>query len=324
MRKTAILLYILLLCTVSGLFTGCGQSTAASPDSPQTQVLLPKPSPEADKVPVSGFQPSVSCPVPSADGITTYENEAAGIDASNISEGYICVRYLGSSSKVKLQITGEDGVTYTYNLAGNDYQVFPLSAGNGTYSIAVYENIIDNQYATVFSEQLTVQLDNEFGPYLYPNQYVNFTPDSLTVKKAIELARTADSELTLISNIYNYVTQSIQYDYNKAANITSGYTSNVDDTLLNGTGICLDYAAVMTSMLRCQGIPTRLEVGYAGEAYHAWISSYVKDIGWINSVIELKGNEWTLMDPTFAANSSEESLKTFIGDGNNYTVKYMY
>ena len=30
------------------------------------------------------------------------------------------------------------------------------------------------------------------------------------------------------------------------------------------------------------------------------------------------------MDPTFAASNSEEELKEFIGDGSNYTVRYIY
>ena len=94
--------------------------------------------------------------------------------------------------------------------------------------------------------------------------------------------------------------------------------------MLSGTGICLDYAAVMASMLRSQNIPTRLEVGYAGNAYHAWISTYITDIGWVNGVIEFNGTSWSLMDPTFAANTNETTLKNFIGNGSNYKTKYIY
>ena len=77
-------------------------------------------------------------------------------------------------------------------------------------------------------------------------------------------------------------------------------------------------------MLRSQNIPTRLEVGYAGSAYHAWISTYITDVGWVNGIIQFDGVSWSLMDPTFAANSSEEELRSFIGDGSNYTLKYRY
>ena len=86
----------------------------------------------------------------------------------------------------------------------------------------------------------------------------------------------------------------------------------------------LYYSAVMASMLRSQGIPTRLEVGYAGTAYHAWISTYITDVGWVNGIIEFDGTTWALMDPTFAANTNANTLKNFIGDGSNYKTKYIY
>jgi hypothetical protein len=38
--------------------------------------------------------------------------------------------------------------------------------------------------------------------------------------------------------------------------------------------------------------------------------------------MEFDGKNWTLMDPTFAA--SGDSNNEFIGDGNNYQVKYSY
>ena len=65
---------------------------------------------------------------------------------------------------------------------------------------------------------------------------------------------------------------------------------DIDEILNSGTGICLDYAAVMTGMLRSQRIPTRLEVGYAQDAYHAWISIYTEETGWLNGIIEFNGN----------------------------------
>lgn len=65
----------------------------------------------------------------------------------------------------------------------------------------------------------------------------------------------------------------------------------------------------MTAMLRSQGIPTKLEIGYSGEAYHAWISTWIDEIGWVDNVIEFDGTSWTLMDPTLAANNSAKAVK---------------
>jgi transglutaminase-like putative cysteine protease len=80
----------------------------------------------------------------------------------------------------------------------------------------------------------------------------------------------------------------------------------------------------MAAMLRSQQIPTRLEVGYAKDAYHAWVSVYTTETGWLNGLLEFNGNTWTLVDPTFGANNSESSLKKFIGDGSNYTLQKLY
>ena len=263
------------------------------------------------------------CLVPTAPGTVSYSNESAILDVTNSSEGYVVVQYLGKSSKVKLQITGPDAVTYTYNLHGGQ-EVFPLSAGTGSYTIGVFENVTGNQYATAFSKTLDLNITNVFGAFLYPNQYVAFNADSKVVAKASVLAKSADTDLDVVSNVYNYIIKNISYDYDEAETVKSGYIPVVDDILASGKGICLDYAAVMTSMLRSQQIPTRLEVGYAADAYHAWISTYIKDVGWVNGIIEFDGTNWELMDPTFAANSSEKDLKNFIGNGSNYVTKYIY
>lgn len=262
------------------------------------------------------------CYVPTASGVTVYSNALAEIDASNTAEGYIMVNYKGTNQKVKLQMTGSNGVTYTYTLHGG-YETFPLSAGSGSYKVAVYENVSGNQYATAISQTISANITNAYGPYLYPNQYVDFNAASQVVSKAKQLAEGCSTDLDVVTKVYNYAT-TIAYDYNKANAVQSGYVPNPDIIMQNGTGICLDYASVMASMLRSQGIPTRLEVGYAGSAYHAWISTYIHDIGWVNGVIEFDGTNWSLMDPTFAATSSDATLKNFIGDGSNYKTKYIY
>lgn len=307
-----------LLAGVPLFLTGCGdsQSGPGFTDTTTPGTIDTSSVGSRDNTPV--------CLVPSADATAESHNELASIDYSHMDEGYIMVRYTGDCPKVKLQITGEDGVTYTYNLVSDDYEAFPLSSGNGSYTIWILENISGTSYLTCLTETIDVSITNEFGPFLYPNQYCNFTAESETVAKGAELAKSADTDLEVVANVYNYIIGNITYDYEKAETVPSGYTSDVDTILNSGTGICLDYAAVMTSMLRSQRIPTRLEVGYVGEAYHAWISTYITDIGWVNGIVEFDGTSWKLMDPTFAANNSEKELKKFIGDGSNYLVKYMY
>lgn len=260
---------------------------------------------------------------PSADGNSVYQNETAVIDYSNCADGYFMVQYLGTCPKVKLQLIGPDNITYTYNLTTSP-DAFPLSAGSGAYNIAIYENITGNQYSTALSTEIEAAITNPFGAFLYPNQYVTFTPENKACKMAVELAEYSDSDLDVISNVYNYIISHISYDIQKAENIQSGYIPDIDAVLEAGTGICLDYACLMAAMLRSQSIPTQVEVGYVGEAYHAWISTYVEDIGWINGIIQFNGQDWQLMDPTTAAANGDEELEKFIGDGSHYLAKYIY
>ena len=259
--------------------------------------------------------------LPQADGIVVHSCEVATIDVSNASEGYIMATYFGTNEKVKLQITGPDNITYTYNLHG-EYEVFPLTAGNGSYTVTVFENISGTKYSTALSAGIDVTIDNTFGPYLYPNQYVNFNADSLAVSKATDLAYSANNNLEVVEQVYNYIINTFTYDYDKASNVASGYLPVVDEVYTAQTGICFDYAAVMATMLRSQNIPTRLEVGYIGEEYHAWISIYVEDLGWINGIIEFDGKEWRLLDPTFA--STSKNPKNFTSEDSKYLTKYVY
>lgn len=266
----------------------------------------------------------VSLPIPTAKGESIIGNDSVSIDISDISMGYYYVTYLGSNGKVKMQVTGPDQIKYTYNLPANTV-CLPVSGGTGEYSIAVFENISGDKYSSLYKGTFTAQLENEFYPFLYSNMYVNYDQAPTTVQLAASLATDGMSDLEYISTIYHYIIENITYDDVKAETVAYNYLPVLDDVLQSKKGICFDYASLMAGMLRSQHIPTRLQIGYAGEAYHAWISVYVEDIGWIDNLIRFDGTTWSLMDPTFAANSgNSSSVRKFIGDGSNYNVLYTY
>lgn len=307
-RRTSLVYLAILICCFG--LCACGDSSSNTPSN------------ETTKSTEKGERDNTSVVlVPEASGVTVHTCDSAVVDISNISEGYIIADYVGTNAKVKLRITGPDGVTYTYDLHGGN-EVFPITAGNGSYTIGVFENIAETKYSTALSFTVDATVTNEFGPYLYPNQYVNFNAASLPIAKAVDLAYTANTDLEVVENVYNYIIDHFTYDYDKAKNVVSGYLPVVDDVYRSNTGICFDYAAVMATMLRSQNIPTRLEVGYMGEEYHAWISIYIEDIGWINGIIEFDGSTWNLMDPTFA--STSKSPTDFITENSKYLTKYVY
>lgn len=66
-----------------------------------------------------------------------------------------------------------------------------------------------------------------------------------------------------------------------------------------GNAVCLEYSDLMIALLRSQGIPARMPVGYAyagalkqsksvADSLHSWVEAYIPGIGWIN------------LDPTWA------------------------
>ncbi|WP_368296100.1 transglutaminase family protein [Enterocloster citroniae] len=263
---------------------------------------------------------------PIASGTTTYKNEKATLDASNVSEGYIMVKYTGSVGKIKIQITKSGSETYTYDLNNSGvYEVFPLSEGSGSYQVKVFENIQGNQYSQAFSQSIDAGVTNQFGPFLYPNQYVNFNAASAAVQTGAAVAAGASDQIGGVAAIYNYVIDNVSYDTAKATSVQSGYLPNVDVVLAQKKGICFDYAALMTAMLRSQDIPTKLVVGYTGNLYHAWINVYLEGQGWVDNIIYFDGNSWKLMDPTFASSSGQsQEIMQYIGNGANYKAKYSY
>ncbi len=253
-------------------------------------------------------------------------NDEVQLDFTHIQDGYFSARFPGESKRVKLQVTGPNSVVYTYDLIPGDeqFEVFPFTVGSGTYKIGVYSNIEETMYATVFCEEIDVQLENEFAPFLYPNQYVWFEKDTEAISVSQDVCHPANSDLDAVANVYYYVTTHVVYDWNEAETVQSGYLPDVDEVLDTGKGICFDYSALMAAMLRSQNIPTRLEIGYAGTAYHAWISTYIKDIGWVDGIIQFDGENWSLMDPTLASQNGSDDFTEFIGDGSNYQLCYMY
>ena len=315
--------YLLSLIVLSLSISSCGDQAPAYSD---TAVVTENSSSEAVAKESNGKRDStISVLVPEASGVQVYSNADASIDASNAADGYVMVKYTGSAAKVRMLIETPAGNTYNYLMAlDGQYDVYPLSEGSGTYKIGVYENLHDDQYATAFTQSVNVTLKDEYSMFLYPNAYVDFNANSNAVKKGQELAAGANTDIEVVQNVYHYITKNVTYDYDKAKTVKSGYIPKVDETLATGKGICFDYASLMGAMLRSQGIPTRLEIGYAGTEYHAWISVYTKETGWIDKIIQFDGKTWTLMDPTLGSYASNSTVKKYREDDTYYQLKYKY
>lgn len=261
----------------------------------------------------------------SAPGTHEKRTEKAVIDYSNTADGYVMVQYTASTSqRIKALVDGP-ATQYQYNLIPGVWAALPLSEGNGTYKITVYENVRDTAYAMIVSQDVSAVLTDEFAPFLRSNQYVDFAAAPNATAKAAELCAGAADPLKKVEAVYHYVVGNMTYDKQQAATVKTGYLPVLDDVLARRTGICFDYAALMAGMLRSQGVPCKLVIGYAGTAYHAWISVWTAEQGWIENVIWFDGSVWKRMDPTFASSGGQsESIMKYIGDGTNYSEKYFY
>lgn len=277
--------------------------------------------------PFSDEEPPVYSPArvltPEAPGKKTLGSSPLILDISNQDQGYLTAESDSDDSRMNIQLTAPSGVVYSYFLEPDEQTVLPFSEGSGEYLITCYQQVDGNQYAALYTETLTIKLQNEFLPFLYPNQYVDFSSKSKTCKLAASLVKEDMTDIDILKTFYTYVTSHISYDYDKADSVEAGYLPDVDDTLSTGTGICFDYAALTTAMLRSQDIPCKLQIGYSGDVKHAWIDVYIRGSGWVTKAVSFDGDTWKLMDPTFDANSDgDEAIQEYIGDESNYTVQF--
>ena len=262
---------------------------------------------------------------PAASGTVVYEEGGSCIDASNTSCGYVMVKQSGSSKRLKV-IIKKNGTSYNYDLNHDgNFETYPLQMGSGEYTVRIMENVTGSSYIELFSAEISVNLNSSLTPYLYPNQFVNYTASSGAVRKAFGLCMNAQTDLDKVKSVYNYIINNISYDTYEASTVTSGYLPNVNSTLSSKRGICFDYAALMACMLRSQGVPTKLVIGTVSpnNANHAWNEVYIQNRGWITLKIQVTGEGWKRMDSTFGA-ARTSSIENFIGNGSNYTSLRYY
>ena len=324
-KMIPLLLAMLLLC-------GCTRAEAVPPatEAPTEPTLVTVsqesivPAVEAVAMTEPPPPPKPVIPEAEAPGTAEVRCEDAIIDYSHAEDGYVMVKYLSETeSRLKVLIYGPT-TRYNYNLPKGEWTVFPLSDGSGSYQVGIYINTSGKKYAKVLTADLQTELKDEFAPFLRPNQYVNYSEATEAVALGLEITTGIDDALHKVAAVYDYVVANLSYDYEKAETVQSGYLPELDTVLAEKKGICFDYAALMTAMLRSQEIPCKLVVGYAGSTYHAWISVWTEESGWIDGAIFFDGSVWHRMDPTFASSAGDDAeILDFIQNGN-YTVKYLY
>lgn len=114
-------------------------------------------------------------------------------------------------------------------------------------------------------------------------------------KKAKELTKNAKSSREKAKRIYTWISENINYDDNKAENIsekTSQYKSGAIEAFETRKGICFDYSCLYVAMAREAGLKVRIVTGegFNGKEWgpHSWNEVYLPE-----------KNQWITVDSTF-------------------------
>ena len=236
---------------------------------------------------------------PESSGEVVYADGKLVIDASHQELGYImCATSEPTSHRLKMRMTFSGGGQLDYDLyTDGSYVVIPLQLGSGTYDFALYENVSGSKYAAAGKITLMVQLVSENAAFLAPNQYVDYVQTTNAVLKSDELATQGD----IYKTVCDFMINEFSYDFVRAKTISPGALPEIEGCFENRAGICQDLSAVMVCMLRVQGIPAKLMIGYADKYYHAW------------TVAVVDGQE-VFFDPTAAIgclNASKYTIERF-------------
>ena len=216
----------------------------------------------------------------------------------------LCMILLYTGYELYIRASSADAVWPEY--AGTDLRydgnlVVDCSDLSHGYFLSLYQNVGGSKYASGGKIWISASLSDENAAFLVPNQYVDYTKESPSVAKADELGEGA-SEEEIYQSVCDFMAGEFLYDFVRATTISPGALPEVDECYNNKMGICQDLAAVMVSMLRTQGIPAKLMIGYIGTYYHAWTVSVVN-------------GEERFFDPTAAINAVT---------GGEYTVERYY
>ncbi len=244
-----------------------------------------------------------------APGDRVYGSNGISIDVSNADQGYMTITYVETAKIMRVQVTEPGGRSYAYYLNGEGRpEVFPFSYGNGTYAVQLLEQVQGTSYALVYGTEIYVEMDDETVAFTYPNQQINYLPDYDSVYLSYQLTQKLTTEEERVETLFRYVATKITYDSGMAEQIQQGlipldYLPDPDKTLESKKGVCYDYSALLGTLLRAQGIPTRMIKGYviyegaSTPVFHAWNEVWT-------------GSEWVLLDATlYGTRRTEEDYE---------------
>ena len=244
----------------------------------------------------AAFFASAEVLMPEASGKDVKKNGELNVDCSHMDQGYVMIKSKKGKKKLKLRIGKSKDTILNYDLnSDGEYEAYPLQFGSGKYQIILYKQASGKKYSEEGKVVINAQMEDELSAFLYPNQYVNYTPETECVITAGEICSGMTDQADIYKTVCDYIKTHFVYDFVKSVSVKSGVLPDIDGCWKNHMGICQDLSAVTCAMLRSQGVPARLMIGTLGaNTYHAWVVAVVN------------GKD-TFFDPTAELNASSKT-----------------
>lgn len=138
-------------------------------------------------------------------------------------------------------------------------------------------------------------------------------PQILKVANDLLASKEGEGVVDIIRADYNFVIDKLTYSYEKLENGNERFGAL---GALNGSqAVCMEYADLLTAILRAQGIPSRSAIGYGNDPTlstsssaktgHQWVQVWIPDYGWLS------------VDPTWG-----ETQREYIGGDLDHILWY--
>ena len=230
-------------------------------------------------------------PVCIADTSVTVDNVT--VDISDMDDGLITVDKIKDTHEEVIVTTKpiniDNAKEVAYKLEPNrTHSVLPLQYGTGQYTVQVVR--IDPKTGwrkSLKRATVNVEVDDKYAAFLKPTHYVWYNKNSPVTEAALSLTQgkiMSDKEICEAARAY--MRRYFVYDYVRAKNLAEDknifivnhmnmYKPLIDEPFETHMGVCMDLSAIMAAMLRINGIPAMLTVGWADKNCHAWVTAVV-------------------------------------------------
>ena len=235
------------------------------------------------------------------------------INTDKIPLGLVQIQYTGDLSKPVKVLVDANGDKDVYSVRDNEPGYVPLQLGKGKYTISVLQQIEGTKYKPLKSESIEVGNVDADKMFTSPSLLVNFNGKMKAIQGYLSMVDGKNTPDKIMA-VYKDIVTKYNYDFDKVKNLPTDYVPVIDDMYTSRKGICFDYAVLFASVLRYNGIPTKLIMGYAPEIdeYHAWNEVFMD-------------GKWITVDTTYDSQYDKAKMKyTFEKDGSKRKVVKVY